>query len=274
MEDGIMPKNMPTPPWDAAIPVMSENVALIVGVILAIGTLFYAAAEVRRRGDLVPLYVVIGSLIGCIYEPMADWLVLTIWPEEHQYTYMEILGRKMPLLNFFAYFYYYAPFTLWFLRKIEAGIDRTQWWRTVLVVWLGCLLFDGIFIHSGLVIYYGPHPLLLLGVPVWAVTTYAATQFGMVAAVYGVMKGLPRRAHGIVVVLTIPLMDAAVTHGLTLPGTIAMYSTDNPTLLAIAGVCAVALSVLFVWMLAEFVCRPAVQLAGVVPSAAKRAFEN
>ena len=67
---------LPAPPEDAVMPEAAQAVMLALTALAALCAVFLAVREARRRGDRVPVYVLLGTALAIFYEPVGDVLGL------------------------------------------------------------------------------------------------------------------------------------------------------------------------------------------------------
>lgn len=232
---------------------MPQQTELVFTIVCGIGlvlSLVYMLLQIRKRGDLVPLYVYIGAALAFFYEPFADYIVLVYFPEQGQLAAIDIVDRKVPWFMFFSYVWYIAPFAVFFLDWVEKGISRSAWWGSFVVALVLGTLFEELGILLGLWTYYGEQPFRLFGLPLWIPFGFMCFVYGYAALVHGIVKYLPRNVHWIIAP-TGPLAISGIHVATALPATSALYTTSNSGLLYLWATISILLSMMFLWALSQ-----------------------
>ena len=66
---------MDNPPRNAPMPELTQDVLIAVTLVATVAIFGWALRRWRRNGDVVPIYVCIGSLFVAFYEPLGDSLL-------------------------------------------------------------------------------------------------------------------------------------------------------------------------------------------------------
>jgi hypothetical protein len=107
-------------------------------------------------------------------------------------------------------------------------------------------------------IYYGPHPYMMAGVPLWCPMTYSAFLMTISFGLYAMATQLPKRHHWLIV-FGLPLCMAGGHCATALPTAAAMFSTTNPAWIWLGGTASIALSLMLVHIASLVFCVPAAQ---------------
>jgi hypothetical protein len=241
-------------PTDALMPHGAQVGLTIATGLIAAAVFVYAIAESRRRRDLVPLLLVVGSGLAVFYEPLGDLLSKVYYPERGQWTWITAFGHGIPAFIGLLYFWYMSLGALWLLRQSTVGVSAKQWWTA----WTGYLAFaigleivavKGLSVEHGAPwLYYGNQAFVIGEVPFFTPFSYGpsidtAVAVGMLV----VVRYLPRRQYWLLLPL-VPLTMLAGHLMTAWPSVLAMHSTSNAFLLHLGaigtGACALLLSYL------------------------------
>jgi hypothetical protein len=246
--------NLPVPPLETVMPATAQAVMLALTALGALGSLFLAWREVRRRGDWVPVYVLLGAALAIVYEPLGDMLGLAYYPEVGQIAWIDTFGRKTPLFVALIYFSYFPPFIFWFLRAVEAGITRATWWKLWGGMVLATFLFEPVPLHFGLWLYYGAQPFLVFKFPLYWAFVNASFVFGLAIGVHYIVRYFPPRQQWIIV----PAMPMLLLcgHGApSLPVATALNSSASVLVTSIGASVTILLCVLMSWAASVVLCK-------------------
>ena len=223
-------------PVDAVMPGGAQTVLTIATGLIAVAVLYYAITLSRRRGDLLAVYIFIGSGLAVFYEPLGDMLAQVYYPERGQWTWITAFGHGIPVFIGLLYFWYMSLGALWLLGKSRTGVSAKQWWTS----WTGYLLFavvlemaaaKGLASDTGAPwVYYGDQPFMILDVPFFTPWTYGpsidtAVAVGAITAA----RLLPRGRQWLVLPM-VPLFMLAGHLMSAFPSVLALHSTDNVVL--------------------------------------------
>jgi len=234
--------------------------------LLALATVAFSLREARRSHDLVPIFLLAGAAIAILYEPLGDALVLAFYPVRHQTGWISMFGHQVPLFIEILYFWYFCPFVLLFMRLARRGFTVRGWWALWGGTYLFCAAFEVLGLHLKTWLYYGPQPLVVLRLPLWVPFTYVSFLFAIAAGVTGIVTGLDRRHHWLVVP-AVPLLLAASHAATSFPGASALYSTRNHTVILLACLGSIVTAALLAYTLRlPFARKPAPMPVGRVPS--------
>jgi hypothetical protein len=77
-------------------------------------------------------------------------------------------GRYIPLYDVGVYFFYFGIVAVFFMRVLERGVSREEYWRLFAAHVMFCALFEQIPIHIGMWRYWGNNqPFSVFGFPAW-----------------------------------------------------------------------------------------------------------
>lgn len=213
------------------MPADTQTVLIVAMAVMAALMWCYAIRESQRRGDLVPLFIVIGCGLAVFYEPVGDALVKVYYTERGQETWIHAFGRDIPAFIGLLYFWYMPAGAMWLLRAAERGVTAKAWWTRWAAFLAFATLFEMLVLQVGGTtwIYHDKQPFMVLDVPVFTPWTYVSFGVTIAAGTVAMAHYLPRRHHWMIVPAVPMLMVAG--HAMTsLPEGIAFYGTDDELL--------------------------------------------
>lgn len=234
----------PTIPLEELMPGTAQTVLIVAMALAAAASLVYATRESRRRRDLVPLFLVLGAAISIYYEALGDALVKVYYTERGQETWIHSFGRDIPAFIGLLYFWYLPAGAYVLLRRAKRGITARQWWTS----WLGFLAFAIVFemlvltVGGTTWIYHGPQAFMVLDVPIGTPFTYVSFDVAIAAGVCALAHFLPRRRQWLIVP-AVPMLMAASHAATSLPLAIALYGSDDESVIAIGAVGSMAFAI-------------------------------
>ena len=247
------PKILELVPWDAPMPAAPQALLIALSLVVFALSLWFVIKETRRRGDLVPVYAMLGGGLAVIYEPLGDTLASVYYPEHGQLGWIDLFGRQIPLFIGVLYFWYMSVPALYFLKRLEQGITQAQLWRMfafTLAIAIGIELF-GVNVDAW--IYYGPHPYVVFGVPLWCPITYSAFLLTITIGLQSMVSHVDPRHHWLIV-FTLPMSMCGGHLAASLPAAAAMFSTDEPLWIWLGGTASIALSFGLRYLVALLYC--------------------
>jgi hypothetical protein len=209
--------------------------------LLVLAVSLYAITESRRRRDLVPVLIVLGSALAIWYEPLGDIIAKVYYTERGQDTWIYAFGRHIPIFIGFNYFWYMSIGALWLLRASKTGVSARKWWTA----WGGFLVFatalemlasKGLATSQGAPwIYYGKQAFVVLRVPFFTPWTYVSIPTAVAAGTVAMARLLRGRQQVLILPGTVMCMVAG--HAMTaLPSALADYSTNSTLLIDLGGI--------------------------------------
>jgi hypothetical protein len=247
------PKILDLVPWSAEMPSLPQTILISVSCVLFVLAGVFVIAESRRRRDWIPVYAFIGGGLTIIYEPLGDILASVLYPIHGQIGWINLFGREIPLFIGVLYFWYMSVPAIYFLKKLEQGLTRANLWRLyalTVVLAIGIEMF-GVNLHAW--IYYGPHPFVVLGVPLWCPVTYSSFLITISIGLHAMSTALPRGQHWLII-FGVPLCMIGGHCATALPTAAAMFSTDDPVWIWLGGAVSFALSLLLVYAVSVVFC--------------------
>ncbi|HTK67381.1 MAG TPA: hypothetical protein VL595_33715 [Pseudonocardia sp.] len=215
-----------------------------------------------KRYDLIPLLCMGGSAAAMFVEPNIDVLA-GCWlgdPAHGQTTMFTTFGHPFPLWGV-AYIWYYGgqAFVVYLsLGRSSRGSQRATLWKLFGIA----LICDAIIELPGLLLgvytYYGPQPLVVLGLPLHWEPINAAIPIAAGTVVYV----LRHRLSGLKVLLTLPIVavvHAGVMMSTLVPVTTTMaWGTRPPAswVITIAALASASLAMLCAWLATQLVDKP------------------
>lgn len=241
-------------PWDAPMPAGPQAILIGLSATMFVLGLWFVALECRRRGDWVPAYAFIGGGLIIIYEPLGDILASVLYPVHGQVGWITLFGRQIPLFIGLLYFWYMSVPALYFLRRAEQGMSRASLWRMYffsLAIAIGIELAG---VNVGAWIYYGPHPYVVFGVPLWCPVTYSGFLMTISIGLHLMATRLLRRSHWLVM-FGVPVAMCGGHLAMALPAAAAMFSTAQPQWIWLGGTMSIAMSLLTVHFASLVYCK-------------------
>jgi hypothetical protein len=247
------PKILDQVPWDAVMPAGPQSILIALSVLLFALSLWYIVIEIRRRGDWVPLYAFLGGGLIIVYEPLGDILVSVLYPIHGQIGWIDMFGRQIPLFIGVLYFWYMSVPALYFLRRVEQGLTKAALWRLYGMTLAIAIAIELFGVNLDAWVYYGPHPYVLFGVPLWCPLTYSAFLMTISMGLHAMVQALDRRHHWLIV-LGVPLFMSGGHAACALPAAAAMFTTSDPLWIALGGAASIGLSLLLVYTASQIFC--------------------
>ena len=145
-----------------------------------LGVLTWATRHYLRTQDKLPLILMVGGALCGFLEPFGDLLGATFYPLNTPLLVFEAFGRQVPLYVFVGESMFFASAVYIAYRFLRSGMPT----RKLLTIIVAFSMFDAAMemtcIHFHVMTYYGNNPLLVLGLPL-----YAIVQNGALAVVGG-----------------------------------------------------------------------------------------
>jgi len=240
-------------PWQAPMPSTPQTVLITLTVSVALASIWFIFKETKRRKDWIPVYAFLGAGLSVVYEPLGDMLVSAFYPMEGQIGWIKLFGRQIPLFIGVLYFWYMSVPAIYFLKRLETGISTGVLWRMYLFTMALAIGIELFGVNVDAWIYYGPHPFMVFGVPLWATFTYGGFTIAIAVGLHLIATNIDRKHHWIIIP-AIPLFLIAGHCPLSLPTAAAMFSTDNPVWIWLGGSITIGLSLLFVHVISLVYC--------------------
>jgi hypothetical protein len=199
---------LPTPPYDAVMPVVEQRVMVALMVPTVIVAVGLAVRSWRNGRDAVPALCLLGGGVCVFLEPIIDVLGGCWYPSTgQQATVLETLGRPIPWWALLGYVMYMGGGTVVVERAVRTH-GPTIVWRLFPAIVAFELIFEFWAVRTGTYVYYGRQPLVLFDFPLW--WAFVNTSVPLVAglAVARCRPLLAGRA-GLGLLLLIPTIDAA-----------------------------------------------------------------
>lgn len=247
------PKILDQVPWDAPMPAGPQNLLIGLSCLVFVLSLWFVVCETRRRRDWVPVFAFIGGGIAILYEPLGDILASVLYPVHGQVPWIDLFGRKIPLFIGVLYFWYMSVPAIWFIRAVEHGLTRAALWRLYLMTAAVAIAIELFGVNMDAWIYYGPHPYMVFGVPLWCPMTYSAFLVSISIGLQLMSTQLDRRHHWLIM-LGLPMFMSGGHCAASLPTAAAMFSTDHPAWIWLGGTVSIALSFLMLHAVSLVCC--------------------
>lgn len=235
------PKILELVPWTAVMPAVPQMLLTGLSVTVFLLSVWFVIKETRRRGDWVPVFAMIGGGLAVIYEPLGDILASVYYPEQGQIGWITLFGRQIPLFIGVLYFWYMSVPAIYFLRRLEIGVTKAALWRMYLLTLFIAIAIELFGVNVGAWVYYGPHPYVVLGVPLWCPVTYSAFLTTITIGLHLMSTRLPRRHHWLIMI-GVPVCMAGGHCATSVPAAAAMFSTDSPLWIWLGGTASIAIS--------------------------------
>jgi len=222
------------------MPADHQMIYLVASCVAFVASLWFIASECRRRGDWLAAFAFIGGGLTIFYEPLADILASVFYPVQGQLTWIELVGRKVPVAVGILYFWYMSVPAVYAVRRAEQGLTRAALWRLYLFLFTAITFFEFYGSNIGVQFYYGPHPYVVFGAPLWCTASFSAFAVGTSICLYLISK-LERQHHWLAI-FGVPLSMAGTHMVVSLPTTLAMLTTTDPFWIWTGGTLTIALS--------------------------------
>lgn len=225
--------------------------------VLAVAAAITVVAVVRtalRERRAVPVLVLVGTLLCVVYEPIGDRMVLAYYPEQGQITWVTLFDRGIPVFIGLMYLAYIPPFFLAFEALRRRGFKIRTWWTLWAGSILAIVLIELTVMRIGRAwVYYGPQRTVIGDLPIWTPFTYVSFLFAIAAGVHTLARRLPPRHHWLIIPAVPTLL--AVAHVVTsLPAAIALYNTDDRSLILAGTLASMAMSWSTAWRCSTSMC--------------------
>lgn len=222
---------------------------LAVAAAIAVVAVVRTALKERRA---IPVLVLVGTLLCVVYEPIGDRMVLAYYPEQGQITWVTLFDRGIPLFIGLMYLAYIPPFFLVFEALRRRGFTARTWWA----LWAGSILAIevielAVMRFGSAWVYYGPQRTVIADLPVWTPFTYVSFLFVIAAGVQTLATRLPARWHW-TIVPAVPSLLAVAHMTASLPGALALYRTEDPSLILAGAVASMITATLIAAALARW----------------------
>ncbi|MDB5968397.1 MAG: hypothetical protein JWQ90_847 [Hydrocarboniphaga sp.] len=249
----MIPKILELVPWTATMPALPQAILIALSCLMFVLASWFVVAETRRRGDWVPVFAFLGGGLAVGYEPLGDILVSVLYPVHGQIGWIDLFGRQVPLFIGVLYFWYMSVPALYFLKKVEQGLNRATLWKLyafTLAIAIGIEIFG---VNLGAWVYYGPQPFVVLGVPLSCPMTYSAFLVTISIGLHAMATHLDRRHHWLIL-FGLPLCMGGGHCAAALPIAAAMFTTDNPLWIHLGALASSAFSLLLVYTASLIYC--------------------
>ena len=230
-----------------------QTLLIALSVTMFVLSLWFVVSECQRRQDWVPVYAFLGGGLIIVYEPLGDMLASVLYPIHGQISWIELFGRKIPLFIGVLYFWYMSIPALYFVKRVSQGLTRGALWRLYFATLGVAIGIELLGVNLNAWVYYGPHPYLFFGVPLWCPATYSAFLMTISMGLQ-IMSTHLARQHQWLIVFGVPLFMAGGHCAVSLPAAAAMFSTNNPLWIGLGATASIALSLLLVYAASLLFC--------------------
>lgn len=246
------------PNWDLSLQ-QQIFVNCLFGLV-ALSAIAYAVYVARQEKTRYPYFLALGAALLVFYEPFNNVLALCTYPEINQITWIEALGRKIPMYIGFCYVFYFTAPMLWIIRRLEAGVTEAQWWKYYGVGFVLVTTFELIPIHFGWWRYYGEHQaLVVLGFPSWWWFVNAQSVFVGATLVYSLRKnGILSEGRSFLLIPILPMALWSAHGSAAVPTFAALNSTTDLRVTTVASLLSMLLALMNMWICGRLVTRSAV----------------
>jgi hypothetical protein len=219
---------------------------VICSVIMVVAILYV----VRRafQGDRMGIVFLLGGLLSGLLEPMLDYLGLLWFADDNVAIAVETFHRHIPLYVVLGYAFYFGGFSYVAYRAFVAGRSQTWFWGFFVFDWIADFALQATGSALGLYQYYGPQPLMIFGAPAWWFTIDAAMPVLAGGIVY-LMRGHLTGWRSLLVIPLVPAAYAGINAAAGWPIFSALNSTDSTVIVWAAGIAAIALALLYRWLM-------------------------
>jgi hypothetical protein len=195
----------------------------------------------RRRGNYLPLAMVLAAAVNSLNEALFDKVFHLYWYSAGQWKLFGTYGYPQPVWVMSAYIIYYCVPGLYIIHRLERGASRQWTFKAALVTALYGATFESIAIAIGLYTYFGPHPFRLIGdYPFWlglmeashiAIWAMLLAAFARVLTGWRVLLAVPAFALSFCTVMFGAGGPALATINVVNPPTVLLYVGAVGTLL-------------------------------------------
>ena len=248
---------IPTPRPDWALGSVDTVVAYTVFGLAFVVAVVYAGREAFFERRLWPVFLLLAACVAVVYEPIVNVLGLCTYPEIGQLTWIDALGRRIPVYIGLVYVVYWSAPVLWLMNRIRAGINSRQWWAIYALFTIVVTLFELIPLQRGWWSYYGvQQPLLVAKFPAWWWVVNSAAIFGL-ATVFSLLRDrmLANGRTAWVIIPLLPMVLLAVHGGPGIPVFLSVGTTTDPLITNVAALVSIALALISVWFFGYLVCQ-------------------
>jgi hypothetical protein len=243
----------PTPPIEMQSPQLAYQIFYLIFAFQLVAALAWLAVHSWRTHSRLPLVAFAGSLfVGYFVPPVFNHLLMTWFPSNIPWAYINAFDMRDPLFDFVGYTLYFGLGGYVMMRAFQRGLGSRAVALTAVIFGVADLLYELPFLAAGMYTYYGQQPLAILTYPLhWLVmnaTVPVITGFIMYWA-DRLARSNRERAAAIFAApsvaaasLFVPMAPIATTLRADLPNTARL----GTSLLAMA-VCVVAISYIARW---------------------------
>lgn len=247
------PKIFPQVPWEAIMPPGPQMMLTALSALMLVLSIWFVVKETRRRGDLVPIYAFLGGGLIIIYEPLGDILANVLYPVHGQLTWIDLFGRPIPVFIGLLYFWYMSVPAIYFVKQVEQGLSTPRLWRLYFFTLAIAVGIELVGVNVGAWVYYGPHPFMFFGVPLWCPVTYSGFLMSISIGLQLMVTGLNRKHHWLVM-FGVPVFMCGGHLAISLPAAAALFSTADPMWIWLGGTASICMSLLLVYVASLAFC--------------------
>ena len=231
--------------------------------LVALVAVIYAVHVARQEKTRYPYFLLVGAGLATAWEAFADVYGQCIFPEIDQITWVELIGRKIPLYMGFCYIFYVTAPVLWLIRRLQAGITVAQWWKYYGVAVVLVATFELLPIHLDWWRYYGENQVfVVLGYPAWWWFVNAQAVFVISAMLHLLRRsGVLSENHSFLLIPLVPMLTWCAGGSAAMPVFATLTSTADVRIITAACILSTLLSFMNIWITSRLVIRRADRFA-------------
>ncbi|MDN2495463.1 hypothetical protein FHY52_01865 [Nocardia nova] len=156
----------PVPPLDLSAPSGSSWVFTVACVIFGAAAIGYGA-WLARRGEVMGLAMLVGGLLTCTFEPLADYIGLLWFAHDNVAITVNLVGRHIPLYVVLGYMFYFGLLAYIDYRALVLGAGKKYFLGSFAVAFVLDWVLQAVGANLGLYSYFGNDPFRVFGAPLW-----------------------------------------------------------------------------------------------------------
>jgi hypothetical protein len=225
------------------------NAVFFAGALLALGYAIHVARTEKKRW---PIYLFLAGGVCIFYEVIGDLLGEATYGERHIPYIYHLWGRYIPVYDVGVYFFYFGIVAVFFMRMMERGLRRAEWWKLFAGHVVFCALFEQIPIHIGMWRYWGDNqPFSVFGFPAWWWFANSNMILNATAATYLLRRHLITDRQTWLLLIAYPMAVVGTHASAALPVALALNSTHNRIITNVCALLTIGLSVLYTWIFGQ-----------------------
>ncbi|OXR45167.1 hypothetical protein B7C42_03125 [Nocardia cerradoensis] len=156
----------PVPPLDLSAPSGLSWVFTVLCVVFGLVAVGYGA-WLARRGEVMGLALLVGGLLTCTFEPLADYIGLLWFADDNVAVTVNLVGRHIPLYVVVGYMFFFGLLSYIDYRAIVLGAGRKYFLGSFAIAFVFDWTLQATGANFDLYRYYGADPFRIFGAPLW-----------------------------------------------------------------------------------------------------------